>query len=377
VRHTVVHFIESADFGGAERALMYLLNGLDRQQWRPILFYHAADSEMPSWIEEAHHAGIEVRAVPRLEGKWNMPHWPRFFADLRRAGPAVFHAHVTWPLACTEALLLARLARVPVVIATMQLFWDLPYNTGMRLKRRLVAAAVDRYIAVSHENAGQIRATFDLASDKLRVVHNAVDVDLFASSRRSDPSLRAELAGTPDKPIVLTTARLTDQKGHRHLLEAAVQVPEAVFVMAGHGPERDALESQAQRLGISDRVKFLGFRGDIPDLLASCDVFVLPSLYEGLPLALLEAAAVGKPVVATTVGGVGEIVIHDETGLLVSPADPPALAAALRRLLADPDVARRLAAAASMHVRRTFSLEAMVKSVTAIYDQLLAERGLA
>ena len=377
MRHTVVHFIDSVEFGGAERALLYLLTGLDRQRWRPVLFYHADGSKKPVWVDAACAAGIEARAVPLLEGKRNMMHWPRFFSELRRVRPVIFHAHLTWPLACTEALLMARLARTPVVTATMQLFWDLPYNAFMRLKRRLVTGAVDRYIAVSHENAGNIRSTFDLPSEQLSVVHNAVDLNAFGSSSAANPTIRAMMAGSPERPVVLTTARLADQKGHRYLLEAAVHVPQARFVFAGDGPERNALEALAQRLGISDRVVFLGFQPDVSTLLASCDLFVLPSLYEGLPLSLLEAMAAGKPVIATAVGGAGEIIVHEETGLLVPPADPPALAQAVRRLLADPALAATMASAGRTLVHREFSVDAMVQSVTAIYDQLLEEHHAA
>jgi glycosyltransferase involved in cell wall biosynthesis len=123
---------------------------------------------------------------------------------------------------------------------------------------------------------------------------------------------------------------------------------------------------------VSDRVVFLGYRQDIPDLLASCDLFVLPSLFEGLPLSILEAMAAGKPVIASAIGGTDEAVLHGETGLLVPPADPTALAAAIHTVLSNPLLARRLAAAGKARVYRTFSAEAMVQRVTQTYEEILS-----
>ena len=154
-------------------------------------------------------------------------------------------------------------------------------------------------------------------------------------------------------------------------------MPDATFVFAGDGPLRIALEAEARRLGVAVRCVFLGQRSDVPALLAAADLFVLPSLYEGLPVSVLEAMAAGRPVVATAIGGTDEAVTSEETGLLVAPRDPAALASAIRRLQADPALARRLAAAARGRVERDFSSEATARQVMAIYDQVLVEAGLA
>jgi glycosyltransferase involved in cell wall biosynthesis len=172
---------------------------------------------------------------------------------------------------------------------------------------------------------------------------------------------------------VLTVARLESQKDHATLIEAVPRVPDARFVLVGEGGERRALESRARALGVSDRVRFLGLRGDIADLLAISDVFVLPSLYEGLPLSILEAMAAGKPVVASSIPGIDEVVVDGETGLLVPPRDPAALAASIRLLLTDSDLRVRLGDAGRERVHGTFSLERMVEGVVAVYQEALAE----
>ena len=126
---------------------------------------------------------------------------------------------------------------------------------------------------------------------------------------------------------------------------------------------------------MADRVHFLGFRSDVPDLLAACDIFVLPSLCEGLPLAILEAMAAWKPVVATAISGTDETVVHGVTGLLVPPADPAALAGAIQSLLADPEASRRLGLAGRARVAREFLVETMVARVEAVYQELLGPHG--
>jgi glycosyltransferase involved in cell wall biosynthesis len=171
---------------------------------------------------------------------------------------------------------------------------------------------------------------------------------------------------------VLVVARLDPDKGHRHLLAAAAMLPDVRFLLAGEGPERGALEALAGELGVDDRVRFLGHRNDIPQLLAACDVMALPSSFEGLPVSVLEAMASGTAVVASNIGGVDEIVRDNVTGLLVEPGDALALAAAIRRLVDDPAEAARLAEAARTHVAREFSAATMARRVAAVYDDVLA-----
>jgi glycosyltransferase involved in cell wall biosynthesis len=165
------------------------------------------------------------------------------------------------------------------------------------------------------------------------------------------------------------------QKGHEYLINAIPSIPKAVFVFAGDGPEKSALEALADRLRVRSRIRFLGERNDVPDLLASCDLFVLPSLYEGLPISVLEAMAASKPVIATRTGGTDEAVVHQETGLLVAPRNAHELATAVRALLDDPSLASRLATAGRERAISKFSSKAMAEGVTRVYDDLLRRRA--
>jgi glycosyltransferase involved in cell wall biosynthesis len=169
-------------------------------------------------------------------------------------------------------------------------------------------------------------------------------------------------------------------KGHRYLLEAVPRIletcPSAVFLVAGRGTCEEALREQARSLGIDTRVRFLGLRQDVPFLLAIGDVFVLPSLSEGLSIAILEAMAAGKPVVTTRVGGNPEVVVDGETGLLVEPADAQALASAITRVLTRPTEARRLGLNGLARMKSRFTTGAMVRAYEAIYDEVLKRPAL-
>lgn len=369
---TIFHYTDTTGFGGAEQAALTLMAGLARQGWRSVLVHHPSPGITPL-LDKARQLDVELLPVPcmpdGLQGARRVPH---FVQVLRKDKPDVFHAHLTWPLACKFGLVSALAARVPAVVATVQLFLDFHLDASIYTQQRLIAAMMGRYVAVSQDIARQLSQTLHWSPDKISVVHNGIDLAPFTG--RTNCELRAGLNALDEKPIVLTVARLDEQKGHCYLLQAAAQVPEARFVLAGDGPERPSLEAQARGLGLGDRVIFLGHRSDIPDLLSCCDLFVLPSLYEGLPLSVLEAMAAGKPVIATSVGGTDEAVIPGETGLFVPPADPPALARAIRSLLRDPALANRLASAGRARVRLEFSAEKMVRQVTQIYDELIARR---
>jgi glycosyltransferase involved in cell wall biosynthesis len=179
----------------------------------------------------------------------------------------------------------------------------------------------------------------------------------------------------PEGLLVLSVGRLTEQKGHVYLLEAIPaileQFPDTIFAVAGDGPLRADLEARAKRLGIAKSVRLLGTRFDVPELLQMAHIFVLPSLWEGLPIALLEAMGAGLPVVATRVEGVEEVIVDGENGLLLPPADPEALKIALLRLLAQSDLRENLGAAGLTLVQRTFSLDRMGKRYEDLFLQLL------
>jgi len=192
-------------------------------------------------------------------------------------------------------------------------------------------------------------------------------------------SARAELDLPPNAFVISTVGRLHEQKGHEYLLLAArelcAQEKDAIFLIAGYGPLRKHLEARTGELGIASRVRFLGYRKDVKRILAASDVFALPSLWEGMSNAILEAMAAGKPVVATAVDGNVEQVVHGETGLLAPPADSDALAKAFLELARDRRRAREMGDRGRERARRNFPVERMTGAHIELYAKLLKEKA--
>ena len=366
---TVCLYTDSASFGGAEQMLVRLAGSLDRRIWRSVVLHHGGPGLRPM-LDALSASGVQSRAVPPLpDGAGGARALPRFVRELRALAPAVFHAHLTWPFGAKFALAGAIAARVPAVVATEHCFFHLRLTLPMRLQHRFVARGVDRHLAVSRYVAHSLAATFPWLRGRLEVVPNFVDPSAFAGP--PSPSLRAQLSVGGRRRVVLLAGRMTQEKGHDVLLHALTEVGGVQLVLAGEGPLRSRLEQLARSLGLADRVTFLGFRRDVPALLAASDVVALPSAFEGLPLAVLEAMAATRPVVATSVGGTGELVAHGRTGLLVPPADPPALADAIRTVLADPELARRMAVAGRAQVEQAYTPALVAARVARVYDEIL------
>jgi glycosyltransferase involved in cell wall biosynthesis len=350
-------------FGGSEQAALHLMAALDRTRWEPVLLHHP-EPAVARLAEGAARAGIRTIAVPRVVTGAHLTGMFRLVKVIRAEAPAVFHAHLSWPLACKHGVLAAALARAPAVVGTAQLYTA---PGGVR-RARFRLRPLRRIIAVSHEVEARYARDLGVPASRLAVVPNGIRVSRVPPG--PNVALRAELSrGRPDY-LVLTPARLHQQKGHAYLLAAAALVPDATFILAGDGPLRAELERRARDLGVAARCVFLGERTDVPDLLASADLFVLPSLWEGLPLSVLEAMAAARPVVATAIGGTDEAVADEVTGLLVPPRDPAALAAAIVRVRADPELARRLGQAGRARVEQEFSSRVTAERVMRIYDEV-------
>jgi glycosyltransferase involved in cell wall biosynthesis len=269
---------------------------------------------------------------------------------LRALRPEIVHVTDVFP----QALVAARLAGAPRLYVTHHTP-ELPRSDNLagRVWQRVGWATRPELIYTSETDRRNDRRML-----RAHVVPLGIDLERFRNGR---PALHGRIVGN--------VARLAEQKGQRDLIAAAPHVldrhPDARFVVAGDGELREELERLAEPLG--DRFTFLGARQDVPDLLASFDVFVFPSRFEGLCLAVIEAQAAGVPVVATPVGGIRETVVDDETGWLVSPRDVEALAGRISWCLDHPEEAQRVAAEARRRVLQRFSVDRMVAETLALY----------
>lgn len=366
MKPVVAYYLDSLVFGGAERVALSLLPHLSRA-WRTVLLLHG--DAPPELRRAAGDAGLALVDVPRVSGPGGIA---QARAELRRLGPAVFHAQRPWPTGSEAWLLAARLAGVEAVLTTEHLFPPRLPRRGV-LRERLLDPLLDMRIAVSQHVARRVRQAFGTPTRRLRVVANGIDWRPFQSASGGD-ALRRTLCDD-GQHLVLTVAHLRPQKGLDTLVSAAALLPDVVFAVAGEGPDRDALQRSVEVSGLTHRVVLLGQRDDVPQLLAACDLFVLPSRDEGLPLAVLEAMAARRPVVATRVGGVPEAVVDGQHGRLIAPDDPNGLAAAIADLLARPGDARNLAERAHARLVERFTVERMAAETAAIYEGLLSQKG--
>jgi glycosyltransferase involved in cell wall biosynthesis len=370
----VAVFIDSITYGGAERATATLLRHLDRDRWSPVLFTHA-DPGIERLREEVAAAGVPVRVVRRMpDGVKGGLHALQFARLLRLERVELLHVQLRWPLTAKFAFVAGLLAGVPAVLATVHCVDpDVTMTRPTALQQRLLGRRVSRYIGVSRYVQQKLARQLPWPADRIVVVYNGVDPPPPAGAPAS--TLRATLAGPQTAPVVFAASNLFPVKGVDVLIDAAALVPTARFALAGEGPERTALERQIAGLDIGDRVTLLGWREDAGDLMRAADVFVVPSRGDGLSLSLLEALAVGTPVVITRVGGLPEAIEDGVNGLIVDPDDPPALAAAIRSLLADAAMRERLAAAGQQAFTERFSADAMAAGIEAVYESVLQGPG--
>ena len=362
---TVLHLSSSSGPGGAEMVAAGVAAGLDPAHYRSVVCLFR-----DGWLRErCEHLGLETHVL-HMNGMLDLAWLRRFKRLLRDRRVALIHAHEFG--ANTWGTMAGRLAGRPVVTTVHGRSY---YAASGR--RRLAYRVVSRaslMVAVSEDVKRFVVGATGVSEERVRVVHNGIEVQPSVSPEARRRA-REELGLTATHPIVTLVGSLYEVKGHRYLLEAVPRIlkvhPSAVFLIAGRGDCETALRAQARDLGIEARARFLGLRQDVPVLLDLCDVFVQPSLSEGLSIAILEAMAAGKPVVTTRVGGNPELVVEGETGLLVEPANAPALADAVIRVLADPAAARRLGQSGLERVRSRFSMTRMVREYEAIYDAAL------
>lgn len=354
--------------GGAERQVILLAKGLRRRGWRVSVL---ALSGSGAAAAELAQAGVAFSSLGMRKGLADPRGWLRFHRWLRRERPSVVHAHLP------HAAWLARCSRlfVPIPILIDTLHSAATGKLGRRLGYRMSNFLTDRVTAVSHEAAAAHLRARTTSKAKLTVLPNGVeDRAIETGALRTQPSVRAEVRrelGLTDEFLWLAAGRLEPVKDYPTLLQAMTGVPQpAQLLIAGSGARQQELAGLAARLGLLHRVRFLGFQTDIHRWMLAADGFVLSSLCEGLPSALLEAAACALPAVATAAPGIREALLDGETGYLVRPGDAAALAAAMRRLMRTPTrELKEMGVRARRHALERFSLDSVLDRWEALYRE--------
>jgi glycosyltransferase involved in cell wall biosynthesis len=353
--------------GGAERLAVELASRLDRTRFESIVWATRA-SEGPL-VAQLRARGIPVHSLTR-RSRFELWAWLPLFRFLRDERVDVLHAHKfgsnVW------GALLGKLAGVPVVVAHEHTWSYRGQPLRRFLDRHVVARWSSVFIAVSREDRRRMSEIEGIDPSRTRFIPNGMP----PLPAPSGLDVRADL-GIPDgAPVVGSIGVLRPQKGLDVLIEAAGivigEIPAARFVIVGEGPEEAALRRRVEALGLGDHVLLPGFRADVADTLAAFDIAVSSSHFEGSPLAILEYMAAGKPIVATGVGGVPDLIEHGKHGIIVRPGDAQALAAAVLRLLREPETARQLGDRARERQEREFVIDAMVRRFEDLYDGLLS-----
>jgi glycosyltransferase involved in cell wall biosynthesis len=371
----VLHVISSLLAGGTEYAVLRLIRGLDPRRYECHVAWLRGE---PVLAEDFIAAGAQVVGIG-LRAKADPRCLARLVRYVRSRRIDLVHTHMD--LAEYYGAAAARLGGARALVSSKQNADE--FRTRRTWKRwpfllleRLAYEAADAVIVVSHGLVEFLRRVEHLPTAKMVVIGNGVD-PAIAGNAPAQAEARRILGLPPFEPLLGTLGRLAPQKGACDLLRALPAVlrghPRAGLVFAGDGPDRAALEAEARALGLEDRVVFLGFRRDASTVLAALDLFLFPSLWEGLPQALLEALAAGLPVVAARTVGVVEILRDGENGLLVEPRDPDGLARAALRLLDDRDLAARLAAAGRREALEKHALPAVAARIDRLYRRVLKE----
>lgn len=375
-KRKIFYLLDSLNIGGTETQAVELARRMDAEGYDVTLACLRKEGPL---LEKLNGSSVKVvefhprNGIDSPRGLYQLARMVRF---LRRGKFDVLHAHDLW--SNMIGVVAGKLAGVPVIITSQR---DLSHGEWYQSRRRKWLRRLQGASSAVLTNAGMIREGLvheeGLAPEKVRVIYNGVDLDNFGAK----PGARARLFPGLEraKLVVLVGNMHSDVKGHLTLIAAAPGIgsrcPQAHFVLVGDGEKRREFEDAAENNGVASKFLFLGRRNDVAEILAACDVAVLPSAAEGMPNAVLEYMAAGLPVVASAVGGNLEVIEDGANGLLVSPGDAVALGNAVARVLENDALAQRLAKHARDLVEEKFSYARLTREIGELYEELLAARG--
>ena len=373
----ILHVIDALNYGGAQQLLLLIAASTARQAYHTVVCSFQENDDLKAAIESS---GARVYVFYRHRPSILRPH--RLAAYIYRNIKQIHHIcrqHSVDVIHChlSDAefigILAGRLAGVRRILTTVHYPDLLPLRRGAdprtflrMLVTRILYSWVNNVVAVSAEVAHQLKSLFAVGPSKLRVTINRIDIDRFANVDPL-PERRLSLGLLPGDRVLCTVARLMPPKGHAVLLVAMRRMVDddaaIKLLLVGDGDLKPRLQQQCRELDLENNVLFLGSRDDVPELLAICEIFVLPSLWEGTSLALLEAMAAKKPIVCTDIPGNEGLLGHGRSCLKVPVQNPVALAEAIKRLLDDPHLAQDLGAQAYGIARRRFDIRTTMQEL--------------
>ncbi len=381
----VVHIITKLELGGAQQNTLFTIAHLDRGRFRAYLITNPEGILVPEILTLK---GVKTFFIPELIREINPLKDLRALFKIKKVlqvikknhSPMIVHTH------SSKAGILgrwgARFARADAIIHTIHGFGfhdyqSLPLRSFLIFLEKITALITDMFIAVSKANIKKGVESGIFPKQKTTLIRSGIELKDFTAIKGKRQEKKKSLGVEPDLPLVTMIGCLKPQKAPLDYVEVAYQVlqqREARFILVGDGELREKVEKRAIRLGLGDRFKFLGWRRDIPAILFATDIFVLTSLWEGLPRVLPQAMALGIPIVATDVDGTPEAVIHNVNGFVVKPRDTKAMAKKIIYLLDHPQEAKEMGREGKKMVRE-FDIRRMVREQENLYLKLLREKG--
>jgi glycosyltransferase involved in cell wall biosynthesis len=344
-------YTDATTHGGAEQSVATLLAHLDEHVEATVL---GVEAEVVEWIA-AQRPGTRHRLVPRVRNKFDLGPIYAHIRAVRSLRPHVFQANLPTTFSCQYGILAALLT--PGVSVVVVEHSPIESASGVqRFLKRALSKRVDAHVSVGIYSARAAERAIGLREGSIRTIYTGVP-----KASGNSPNKRRSW------PVVGSLGRLSQEKGYDVLVRALALLDGVRLVLVGDGPARADLVSLAQDLGISERLEITGWKANAREYLGGFDVFALPSRFEGLPLSVVEAMLAGLPIVATNVGSLSEAVLNNETGLLIPPDDPAALAEALRSLLEDPERRRQMGERGLRSANERFTITAMVRSYESLY----------
>lgn len=360
----ILYFITDLGIGGAERILFSMLNKMDKARYLPVVCC-LYGGELVDKIKELNIRVVDLKARTKLD----VSVFFKLYYLLKKEKPDIVHTHLFH--ANLIGRLVAKLAGTKIIVSTQHYSASYYGRIGI-LSDRFTAFLTDQIIAVSEAAKRFCVEEEGIPKRKIKVIYNGIDLDVI-DGEKSGHELRRRLS-LGQGPIIGCLGRFVEVKGYKYLFYAASDIvkhyPAAKFIILGHGPLKHELMELVNKLGLSNQVIFIDSDTEANAFLSILDIYVLPSLSEGLSVALLEAMAMSKPVVVTKVGGNPEVVIDSENGLLVPPRDPSSLSKAIISILKDDNFRFKIASNARRRIEEKFNIDTMVKDTELVYSSL-------
>lgn len=356
------------EWRGGQRQSFFLVRELKKKGY-PCRFYVQPNSPL---YKKAEEEGLPVFPL-RIRSEASIISALRLARHMKKANCVLVHSHDAH--AAAVSAMAASRAKVPIRVISRRVDFPLKDNYFSKIKYH---REIDRIIAIS-EGVKKVLLSSGIDKNKISVIPSGIDYTPFENIASRD-YLHRELGFNDDDFLVGIVAHLADHKGHKYLIEAAgilkEKAPQIKLIIVGKGPLRMELDEQVKKTDVDDIVFFLGFREDVPRILASLDLFVLSSYLEGLGTSIMDAMASRLPVVATEVGGIPELVTHEKTGLLVPPRDPRALAEAILKLYRDRKLAASYGEEGYRVVHEKYSSRAMAKKIIKEYEHIARRKDV-